>query len=282
MKLLVFADLHLDTTFRWLGNNLQGARKLRNSLRTTLQGILDLAREEQVDAILCAGDLYEQDHFSPDTRRFVEKAFREVEPIPLYLAPGNHDWLGPSSLYATASWSPNVKIFEEEKFQPVELAEGLNLWGYAHCGPAQFANPLQNFKVDRGGVNLALFHGSESRIAIELTYQKNQQGHFDADDIRRAGFDHAFVGHYHNAIDEPLFTYPGNPHPLEFGEDGTGGPVVVKIDSDGTLERRRVRVAEAVLFDLQINVSEAETSQDICDLFVAKVEGRTGFARVWL
>ena len=119
MRLVVFADLHLDTAFAWAKPEV--ARKRRQALRDTLHRILALAEEVSADAILCAGDLYEQARFTPDTRQFLLSRFGATE-RPVLIAPGNHDWYGPRSLYAQVDWPPNVHIFEADRMSPVELA----------------------------------------------------------------------------------------------------------------------------------------------------------------
>lgn len=69
LKLLIFSDLHLDTPFAWAGPELAASR--RQSLRGTLTRICDLADKEGVDAVLCGGDLYEHERFTPNTVAFV-------------------------------------------------------------------------------------------------------------------------------------------------------------------------------------------------------------------
>ena len=56
MKLLLFADLHLDAPFAWA--TPEAARARRRNRRETLTRILALAEEERVDAVLSAGDLF--------------------------------------------------------------------------------------------------------------------------------------------------------------------------------------------------------------------------------
>jgi DNA repair exonuclease SbcCD nuclease subunit len=68
VRFVHFADLHLDTPFAWADPRV--AAKRRQALRDALVSILQLATDKQVDAVLCAGDLYEQDRFSPDTAAF--------------------------------------------------------------------------------------------------------------------------------------------------------------------------------------------------------------------
>ena len=52
LKLVLFADLHLDAPFAWLGGSQLAARRRRQALRETIRNIMRLAREVQADALL--------------------------------------------------------------------------------------------------------------------------------------------------------------------------------------------------------------------------------------
>ena len=118
-RILHFADVHLDAPFKWAPR--EAARKRRQGLRDALSRIADLAISEHVDALTCGGDLYEQDYFTPDTAEFLRTTFERVAPIPVLIAPGNHDWLGPVSLYRRVRWGSHVRIFEDGRLTPIEL-----------------------------------------------------------------------------------------------------------------------------------------------------------------
>jgi DNA repair exonuclease SbcCD nuclease subunit len=242
---------------------------------------LQLALEERADAVFCGGDLYEHEHFTPDTVEFVRQAFAEVDPLPIYLAPGNHDWLGPDSLYRQAKWTPNVHIFDQGHLQPVTVAEGLTLWGGAHMVPANSDNFLDHFHVDRGGVNLALFHGSEQGSFLQTT-SKAPHAPFRRQQISACGLDHAFLGHFHKPVDEPAYTYPGNPDPLSFGEEGPRGAVVATIHDDGSVGRVRTRVASSDVRDIAVDVTGSTNSEDVIRRLRASLNGFTGVARITL
>src|SRR5262249_32140679 len=96
MRVVLFADLHLDTAFAWAGREV--ARRRRQRLRDVLVRIAELAVDVHADALLCAGDLYEHDRVLPDTAEFVRRTFEDFHPLPVYLAPGNHAWFGPARL----------------------------------------------------------------------------------------------------------------------------------------------------------------------------------------
>lgn len=281
MKLLHFADLHLDAAFAWLGD-ARAARARRDALRSTLQRIVTLAHTERVDAVLCAGDLYEHDRISPDTAAFLRGAFADLHPIRVFVAPGNHDYYAADSLYRRAAWPSNVHIFDEPRLTPVTLADGLTLWGAAHLKPAGTPGFLQDFSVDRGGTHLALFHGSERSTLRDQGDTKVPHAPFAAEDVRRAGLDHAFVGHYHVARLALHHTYPGNPDPLSFGEVGARGAVLAQVRHDGTVEREQRTVAVSSVHDIEVDVTGCGSRNEVAARVAATVTGRTGVARITL
>jgi DNA repair exonuclease SbcCD nuclease subunit len=264
MKLLLFADLHLDTPFRWAP--LDAARRRRQSLRDALTAIVELAVAEDVEAVCCAGDLYEHDMVAPDTAEVLLRAFDRIAPTPVLLTPGNHDFLSPASLYRQIRWPSNVRLFAGGRLEPAPLVEGFTLWGAAHHGPACTAGFLDGFRVDRGGTNVALFHGS---LRSGLPFQgETKQPHapFDEADIERSGLHHALVGHFHTPQAGAWHTYPGNPAPLSFGETGERGAVVVTF-TDGAVqpERRWHRVSRSEVHDVTIDVAGARSLEDVRD-----------------
>jgi DNA repair exonuclease SbcCD nuclease subunit len=262
MKLLLFADLHLDTPFRWASP--EAARRRRQGLRDTLTSIVDLAAAEGVQAVCCAGDLYEHDMVAPDTAEVLRRAFERIAPTPVLLAPGNHDWLDPASLYRQTTWPPNVRLFTGNRLEPAPLAEGFTLWGAAHHGPANTPGFLDGFRVDRGGTNVALFHGS---LRSGLPFQgETKQPHapFDEADVERSGLRHALVGHFHTPQTGHWYTYPGNPAPLSFGETGERGAVVVTFTGDGAPPQRRWhRVSRDEVHDATVDVAGARSLEEV-------------------
>lgn len=278
MRLLHFSDLHLDAQFAWAGPD--STRKRRENLRATLLRIVDLARAEDVDAVLSGGDLYEHERVTPDTTEFLRSTFAGLDPIPVYLAPGNHDWFGPESVYERVAWSANVHVFTEDRLRPVALADGVTLWGGAHRAPANTDDFLAGFRVDRPGIHLGLFHAAE-RGGLHLQESgKAPHAAFDAAEIETAGLDHAFLGHYHAPKDAPRHTYPGNPDPLTFGEDGDRGAVIATIGPDGSVARQHIRVAVSDVRDLTVDVTGAASRQEVRERVALALVGVDGTVRL--
>ena len=279
MRLLHFADLHLDSHFQWAGPKVGRARRL--ALRQVLGNICELARQESVDAVLCGGDLYEDARFTPDTVKFVADALGQLD-FPVLLAPGNHDWLGPTSLYATASWAPNVHVFDSTSLEPLELTDGFTVWGAAHRAPASTDGFLEHFTVDRDGLNIALFHGSEQGAMQWQETGKVPHAPFREHQIQASGLNHAFVGHFHAPRHADWYTYPGNPDPLAFGEEGRRGTVIADFDDKGLLTRTTHAVAVTRLTDVDVTLSDIDHSGQITDQVRTAVESLTGIVRLTL
>ena len=280
MRFVHFADVHLDTQFAWAEPRVAARR--RQALRDAVATIVQLAIDTRVDALFCAGDLYEQERFSPDTAAFLRTTFERAHPLPIFIAPGNHDWLGPTSLYSIVRWSPNVRVFDRDHLTPVTLADGLTLWGAANRAPANTTGFLDSFRVDRGGVHIGLFHGSEQSSLLLQEQGKVAYAPFASAQVRASGLTHAFVGHYHTPVDAETFTYPGNPEPLSFGETGHRGPVLVTVDADGAVTRERRVIAKTVVQDLAVDLTGCGSSQDIRDRVTRALSGVTGTVRLTL
>ena len=280
MKLVLFSDLHLDTPFTWAGPVL--ARRRRIALQQTLENILSVAIEVEADAILCGGDLYEHEMISPDTEDFLRQSFDEIAPIPVYIAPGNHDWFGPESAYDRVEWSPNVTVFKKSILERVEIEDGLSLWGAAHRAPATTDGFLDDFAVDGSGVHLALFHGSELNWTAALVDGKVPHAPFVEQQIPDSGLSHAFLGHFHEPFVGQYHTYPGNPDPLTFGETGDRGVVVATVGPDGEIGSNHVPVAVTTVSDLKVDVTGATNGGEVRERVASKLEGLVGVARVTL
>ena len=279
MKLLHFADLHLDAPFAWAPP--ETARARRRNRREALTRIVALAEAEAVDAIVCAGDLFEQDRIGPDTVEFLRSTFERTDRR-IFLAPGNHDWMSARSPYALVEWSPNVHVFTEAQLRPVELDDGLTLWGAAHRAPANTDDLLAGFRVDRGGVHLAVAHASERATLAWQESGKAPHAPFDAADLPATGLAHAFLGHYHLPRDAERHTYPGNPDPLDFGETGDRGAVIATVADDGSVSRERHDVSVSEVHDIVVDVDRATHSDEVAAIVRQRLASLAGCVRVSL
>ena len=280
MRIVHFADLHLDSRFAWCGAAGDVAKNRRESLRATFRDILQLARDEQADALFCGGDLYEAEYVTPDTASFLRESFAAVAPLQVFIAPGNHDYYAAGQCYASTNWSSNVHVFREPRMTRLELRSGLTLWGAAHNKPAGTPDFLANFRAAGDGVHVALFHGAERGWFDEQGEGKALHAPFDAAELERSGLHYAFLGHYHKPRDRDRHSYPGNPEPLSFGEEGERGIIVAEVGNDGAVSVERIVVARTAVRDLEIDVTGCTSSTDILDQVAEKTTSSGGIVRL--
>ena len=257
------------------------AEQRRQSLRDTLVRIADLAVTEQVDALMCGGDLYEHDRFTPTlSPSFARSLLGSIL--------GRYS----SRRGTTIGWSresvcagrlePQRSRVQEDRSPPVTLTDGVTLWGAAHRAPANTNGFLDNFAVDRGGVHLALFHGSEQGALGFQEQGKVPHAPFRLEQIPRRDCTTrcSAISTVHG---EPSIRHtPGNPDPLTFGEDGVRGAVLIEVQPNGSVTQDWREVAPRAMRDLKIDVSGCASQQDVRDRLNAAVAGFDGFVRVTL
>jgi DNA repair protein SbcD/Mre11 len=277
IRLLLASDVHLDTPFMWAEPVVARAR--RRALRDAVRRIAELAEELRVDALCFAGDLYEHERAAPDTGEFLRAVFAAV-PCPVLLAPGNHDWYGPASLYRQVAWPGQVVVFREDRLQAFPLADGFTVWGAAHRAPANTDGFLDGFRVDRGGISVALFHGSERAGFERQGSGKVPHAPFTSDQVAASGLAHALVGHFHRPVLGRWHTYPGNPEPLTFGEQGERGAVLLSVGEDGAVSQEVLPVAASPWHDVLVRVEGAAHADQVRQQIAAELAPLSGIVRL--
>ena len=114
-----------------------------------------LARHGRLDLELtCRGDTQVDDHHSVEDIGIalgdaVAQALGEMA-VPVFIAPGNHDFYGPQSPYARVNWPGNVHIFTTPDLESVELPD-LNcvVHGCAFTAPRREDDPLAGFSASK-------------------------------------------------------------------------------------------------------------------------------------
>jgi exonuclease SbcD len=279
MRLLAFADLHLDTPFKWAKANVSNLR--RSNLRKSLEKIIELADDLKADAILCAGDLYEHERFSGDTASFLTKCFAKTD-LRVFLAPGNHDWHGPESLYAVTEWSKNVHVFTEPGFVPIKLSSTITLWGAAHRAPANTSGFFDSgFAVDGDGINIGLFHGAERSSVPDSGEESQLHAPFNGSQVKASGMDLAVVGHYHKYRREETYIYPGNPDPLTF-DAPEGNAVMIEVAETGKITATPHDLSTSEVHDLKIDLTGCDNTTEIRERIQERINDVSGSIRVTL
>ena len=223
MKILHAADLHLDSPFQ----GQEDAHYLRRQLRAVPQQLADLCRREQCHLVLLSGDLFDGP-WTPESLDALRNALEEMA-VPVFIAPGNHDFCCPTAPYHTELWPENVHIFTRPQMQAVKVPE-LDCVIYGAGYDATDCPPL-----------LEDFHAQgDARYHIGLLHGDPTQKHspycpVTADQIADSNLDYLALGHIHKwgtfRAGQTLCAWPGCPMGRGFDETGDRGVLVVTLSA---------------------------------------------------
>jgi DNA repair protein SbcD/Mre11 len=257
VNILHIADVHLDRPF--VGLSLEAARARRRELREALDRCLSLAVDRSVDVITIGGDLWEDEHVTPDTCRWVADRLGSVG-LPVVMVAGNHDPLRPGGPYRRIDWPDNVWVLPAEAGLQKQEVGTLNIWGMSWGTTPLTAGALDAFSAPEDGVHVLLLHGTVASAAFEDTAHCP----FTAAAVRDGGFELCLAGHLHaGGVRDEVVVYPGSPEPLAWNETGRHAAAIVELAAGAPprvelIDVNRRRYAEEV-----VDCDGASSSADI-------------------
>ena len=88
MKFVHCADVHIGMEFAL--NRLRSKQRKAEILQSFLR-VIDYCRDEEVDILLIAGDLFDSEKVEAAVVEQIKEAFAGIPGTDIYIAPGNHD-----------------------------------------------------------------------------------------------------------------------------------------------------------------------------------------------
>ena len=287
MRLIHTADVHLDASFASFGVSPGFGNRRRQSLRDVFHSVVCRAREWPADALLIPGDLFDLERVSRDTVAFLRAEFEALDPVPVVIAPGNHDPYMTDSPYATESWPENVVIFTKPEWTPYALKDGqLVVHGFAFDGFDILSNPFGKLTIpDDGAVHVGVAHG------CERGYQPpdgKSYAPFDAADAALDNLAYLALGHFHSVtcVEGDFKTcmyYSGAPEAHGFGQTGPRYYLEVEI-ADASVQVRRIPSAQVIYTTCAIDCTDLTTAQQVIDAIRSHVneDGPAQIVRITL
>lgn len=250
LHILHAADLHLDAPFAAL--TAEQARVRRSEQRQLLDALADAAVERGADLVVLAGDLLDSSQTYRETAQALAAALGRI-PAPVVIAPGNHDFYGPGSLYAAPIWPKNVLIFREGGIGRVDLPD-LTVYGCAFTGPSRYDSPLAGFRAPEEEKNKPSVMVCHADVDGTGGYAPLPRDH-----IAQSGLTYLALGHVHSYSGlqregNTYWAYPGCAEGRGFDELGDKGALWLTVRNDNTVTaeflplcRRRYEILECDL-----------------------------------
>ncbi len=237
MKILHSADWHLDAPIAGR------SEELRRCLLALPGQIAALCRQEGCDLVLLAGDLFDGP-YTQESLHALQKALEEMA-VPVFISPGNHDFIGPNSPWLTEHWPENVHIFTQESITGVELPPlGCRVYGAAFTA-MDCPGLLDGFRAGDDMPAIAVLHG-------DATQASSAYCPITAAQVQASGLAYLALGHIHKGdrflSGQTLCAWPGCPMGRGYDEQGDKGVLIVTLD--GTPSARFVPLDTPRFYDL--------------------------------
>ena len=249
IKLLHSGDWHLDSPFQ--GRTEAQASLLRGELLQIPEKLRTLCQREACDLVLLSGDLFDG-AYTQATYRVVYDALERMG-VPVFISPGNHDYVSPDSPYEKESWPENVHIFKKQQVQWVDVPHlGLRVYG------AGFESMDCESLMDavRGeGLSVGVFHGDPTQIHSPYNPVTKAQ-------VAASGLAYLALGHVHKGeafrAGNTLCAWPGCPMGRGWDEPGEKGALIVTIEDSASM--CFVNLHGPQFHDLSVDVSAGAAS----------------------
>lgn len=224
MKLIHCADLHLDSK---MNANLDkaSAKERKGEILHTFERMVEYAVQNQVSAILIAGDMFDTKNISATTRNTVLHNMINHPNIHFYYLKGNHDH--DNFLSGLEEIPENLKMFDStwKTYEEGEVSiSGIEL-------SAENADSAYlSLVLDAKKFNIVMLHGQESKSAV-----KDKAEIINLKALKDKGIDYLALGHIHAYKMDKLdargtYCYAGCLEGRGFDECGEHGFVLIDIE----------------------------------------------------
>lgn len=259
MKFVHIADIHFDMPFTVLNKNGL-AEKRRLDQRDVFEKVIKYIKENNIELLFIAGDLYENEYIRKSTIDYINNCFKQIPNTKIFITPGNHDPYINNSYYNKYEWNENVKIFTNlEKIS----VDNINVYGY---GFTSFYSKTVNLpeNLDNSNVNILLMHA-------DLNGASNEFGEYNPileSKLNNSNFDYIALGHIHkNNIEEnKKIVYPGSLISGGFDELGKHGMVVGTINSENKkIKTEFIPLDNKEFVELQLDISNISSKEELIE-----------------
>lgn len=225
-------DLHVGMPAVGLG---EAGKRVRAARLDSLVRILDIANEQDADAILVAGDVFDDNQVDVALVEKVAGLLNDKTRIPSFIIPGNHDPFTRDSVYRRPIWGQlRGHIHMLTSPEPVEMADGATLYPCPLTRKHGFEDPTAWIPArNTEAIRIGLAHGS-----MPIRPGVGDDDHPIAlDAVKRLGLDYLALGHWHSQMSHPFGQadahtwYCGAHEVTKFGETGAGNVLCVTIKS---------------------------------------------------
>ena len=253
MKLIHCSDLHLDSAME-TNLSAEKAKERSREQRRAFERMARFAVENQVKAIIIAGDMFDTERVTSRTVAFVLDTINNTPEVDFLYLKGNHDEKNP--LLNSSTLPQNLKLFSDNwtsfRYENV-LVSGIEL-------TEDNANTLYDeLSLSGEDVNIVTMHGQTSTTTGAEEVCLNR--------LKNKNIRYLALGHIHAYNKQQLdldgeWCYSGCLEGRGFDECGEKGFVLLEIE-ENRLETKFVPFAARTLWEVKVDISDLFSVNDI-------------------
>ena len=259
LKILATGDIHL-------GKKSSGLPAETEEIATkhTWMRLIDLAINNQFDALLLTGDIVDRDNRYFEAIGPLQTGFSKLKTagITVFIIAGNHDFdvlkqVVNTSEYdnihflgANGKWE--VKSFTEKK-------EEVRFVGWSFPKRYMHTDPLEQLEINSSDIpTIGLLHA-------ELDTPDSRYAPVKTENLLSHPVDAWILGHIHKPSPipkhQPFVLYPGSPHALSAKEQGKHGPLQITVESKNDIRIEQIPLSPVRYETLSIDISNARDEE---------------------
>lgn len=253
MKIIHCADLHIDSKME---TNLTAdkAKIRKTELLLTFENLVDFAKNNDVDVIIIAGDMFDSARVSSKSRDRIFNTINSHKNIDFIYLSGNHD---EENIISQAQKIDNLKVFTND-------------WSTFNYGDIEISGVKLNsnattydlLQLDKEKFNIVVLHGQITKYNLKDNSEK-----IHLSKLKNKNIDYLALGHIHSfEIDKldsrGVYCYSGCMEGRGFDECGEKGFVLLEIE-DKKLNYQFIPFAKRTFIEFEVDISGKDDWFDI-------------------
>ncbi len=267
MRFIHCADFHLDSALTQ--NLVKEKSKIRKiEILNTYERMVEYAIQNNVDAILLSGDIFDTSSVKRKTLEFVKRLIKDNPQIDFYYLRGNHD----KEVELFDSLPDNLKLFSEKwttytyddfTISGIELSE------------KQEAESYISLDLPKEKINIVMLHG-------QISSSHTNENEINLNLLKNKYIDYLALGHIHSysfgEIDSRgIWAYSGCPDGRGYDETGSKGFVLIDIDN-GSITHSFIPFESRLIEDVAVDITDDEDISSIyshIDTFLKTIDKKS-------
>lgn len=288
MRILHISDCHIGLQYAAV-RSAKARSSMVNARISALGNAVDAANRERCDAIVVAGDLFENHRVSQRLINQVCDILGGFERGMVYILPGNHDYYrekDDSALwdYFMRTAGDNIYLFTDNKPLKADIADDAVCFFPCICHDRHSSENalgnLRNIRVNPSVINIGIAHGSLKGLSYD---REGCYYNMSREELSAIPMDLWLLGHAH--IPEPQMEpgvnvtqaniYNAGTHQQTNIHNNTEGSVfVIDIDSKKHISAHRVITGVIKFSEQSLQLTTGDCVADVVRAFIASIDAK--------